>query len=70
MRASVERILGGGADAFADDLYLDDVPGLDSLAFVDLINEAEKRFGRTIELKDLADAETVGELRAVISGEA
>jgi acyl carrier protein len=70
MRASVERIMGGGADAFDDDLYLDDVPGLDSLAFVDLINEAEKRFGRTIELKDLADAETVGELRAIISGDA
>jgi acyl carrier protein len=70
MRASVERILGDGADAFADDLYLDDVPGLDSLAFVDLINEAEKRFGRTIELKDLADAETVGELRAIVSGAA
>ena len=70
MRASVERILGDGAEAFDDDLYLDDVPGLDSLAFVDLINEAERRFGRTIELKDLADAETVGELRAILAGQA
>lgn len=70
MRAAVERILGAGPDAFDDALFLDDIPGLDSLAFIDLINEAERTYGRAVELKDLADAETVGELRAILASEA
>jgi acyl carrier protein len=65
------RILGiENTGRLSDDLPIEDLPNLDSLRFMQLINTFEAEAGIILTPEDLMDVETVGELFGLVSGAA
>lgn len=50
----------------ADDLAIEDLPGMDSLAYMQLLTEIEQQLGRPLDFDALADVQTVRDLRQAI----
>ena len=51
----------------SDDLGPADVPGWDSFGWIQIMNAVEKHYAVELPLSALADIQTIGELRSLIS---
>lgn len=50
----------------ADDLLLEELPGMDSLMYMQLLAEIEQQLGRPLDFDALADVQTIRDLRQAI----
>lgn len=53
---------------FSEHTLMEDLPNLDSLRFMRMMNEIEAVTGTTLSAEDLMDVETVGDLRRLVAG--
>ena len=53
--------------ALGDDMGAGDVPGWDSLTWVELLGAVEEHFGIDIDLDAAARLETIGQIKAAVS---
>lgn len=62
------KVLGiGGVNRFDDATPMEDLPNLDSLRFMNLINAIEAQFGVLLTPEAMMDVEKVGDLRALVN---
>ena len=50
------------SDVLEDSILIEDVPNLDSLRFLQMMNELEANAGISLSPEDLMDVETIGDL--------
>jgi acyl carrier protein len=53
--------------ALTDDMGPDDVPGWDSLSWIDLLGAIEERFDIRLDLDQAAALETIGQIKGVVA---
>lgn len=57
-----------GPHQFSAGTLMEDLPNLDSLRFMQLINAIEAATGMSLTPEDLMDTETVGDLKTLVIG--